>query len=131
MIQDAFKKSVLVVDAVLLMASCLVAWSIWSTDGLVAALVGNALGLANIMIMAWLMGRLASRGDGGRAVYGGLIALKLGGMLGLVALLLWVFQLHAPGFLVGFSALMLALVVASLWSNLGSPAHNPGEQEIG
>ncbi len=122
MVNEAFKKSVLWANAVLGPLAALAAWRLGGIPALTAAVAGNAIGLANLVAMAWLMGRLLAA-ERGRALYGGVIALKLGAVLAIIALLLWALKLHIVGFLLGFSGLVAALVIGSLMASL-APARD-------
>ncbi|MBT9557815.1 MAG: hypothetical protein IV100_17395 [Myxococcales bacterium] len=100
----------------------------------VAALVGNLLGVLNLLGLAWLVGKLlgtAERGGSSKGVYAAILAFKLAAFVGVMALCIKVFELDILGMLFGFSSLVLALVVGSLYSALTLPAADSDESNDG
>lgn len=130
-IDESLKKAVLWANAVLVPLAAFIAWRLGAVPALVASVVGSGVGLANLAAMAWLMGRLVAGGDRGRSVYGGLLALKLGAVLAVIAVLIWALKLNIVGFVVGFSAVMAGLIGGSFVASLGRASGTQEKQEIG
>ena len=124
MSKGSFRTAVLGANGVTLLIASLVAFKLQGTTGLVAAVVGDLAGLLNLAALGWLMSRLLGAASAGsKSAYGALLATKLGLFLGLLAILLWVLELPPLGVMLGFTALVVALVAGSAIHtlNLRSP----------
>ncbi len=125
MTKSGFQGAVLSANVAILALSALAIGKWMGMPAAVAALVGNLLGVLNLLGLTWLVGKLlgtAERGGTNKGVYAAILAFKLGAFVGVMALCIKVFELDVLGMLLGFSSLVLALVAGSLYSALTLPA---------
>lgn len=125
MTKSGFQGAVLSANVAILALSALAIGKWMGMPAAIAALVGNLLGVLNLLGLGWLVGKLlgtAERGGTNKGVYAAVLAFKLGAFVGVMALCIKVFELDVLGMLFGFSSLVLALVVGSLYSALTLPA---------
>ncbi len=125
MTKSGFQRAVLSANVAVLALTALAVGKWMGVPAAVAALVGNLLGVLNLLGLTWLVGKLldtAERGGTSKAVYASILAFKLVAFVGVMALCVKVFELDVLGMLFGFSSLVLALVVGSLYSALTLPA---------
>ncbi len=112
MVKGTFKTTVLVADAVCLLLCVVAAWRLQGGPGVLATVVGNVVGLLNLFAMAWLIDRVVgTASSGGKSAYAGLFAFKLVAFVGVVALLLWALELQPLGLFIGFTGLIVAVLI--------------------
>jgi hypothetical protein len=109
-----FMRSVLWANAIVLALTLPVAWLLAGWPAVTAAFVGGALGFLNIFGIGWLVRRLMNGPmPTSKVVY----ALALGAKFILLAtsvfIAIRVLNLHALGFILGFSSMVLALGIGA------------------
>ena len=105
-----------------------VAWLSGGQTRLVGATVGTIAGLLNLSAMAWLVGKLvSSAASQHKAVYGMLLTLKMGAVLGVLAFVVLVLDTDVIGLTFGLSSVVLSLIVGALLANL---ANAPTDDEV-
>ena len=107
-------RSVLWANAVVLVLSLPIAWFLAGWPAVTAAFVGGLLGFVNIYGIGWLVRRLM---NGPMASSKPAYALALGAKFLLLASAVFVairvLDLHALGFILGFSSMVLALGIGA------------------
>lgn len=91
----------------------LLAFGLGGMDTGVGAAVGAAFGCLNWVGMRWLAQRLLNANDKGRAVWGGLLILKMALTLGAVWAVLATGVVQPIGFAIGLSGLVLGLLAGA------------------
>lgn len=84
--------------------------------------VGGALGVANWYAMRWVADRLVRANDRGKAVWGTLLALKMGALLAITWGILSTGKVDPTGFTIGLSGLVLGALGGALHSATSSRA---------
>lgn len=108
-----FVRFTLMLNALAIAGTLPLAWWLGDNSSLVAALIGGILGMANFGVAAWSVSRLiAASAEGKKAMYGGLIMVKLTVLLAVVFICIHYLALEPVGFTLGYSAMVLALLVA-------------------
>jgi len=108
-----FVRFALMLNALAVAGVLPLAWWLGGNSSLIAALVGGVLGMANFGAAAWSVKRLISASAEGRqALYGLLIVAKLTVLLVVVFVCIRYLLLEPAGFSLGYSAMVLALLIA-------------------
>lgn len=81
-----------------------------------AVAVGAILGGANLWVLGWVARRLMHGDPNARNRAVLVLALKLGALCGVVGLTIWALPVAPIGFLMGFSAAPVGMLLASLGS---------------
>jgi hypothetical protein len=107
----------------------LIAFGIGGMDTGLGALVGAAFGSLNWIGMRWLAQRLMNANSSGRAVWGGLLVLKMALTLGVTWAILATGVVHPLGFAIGLSGLVLGLLLGAFrMATEASTEASPDEQ---
>ena len=86
----------------------------WWPQGAVGVLTGGLLMAANFWMLRVLAFRLAQNGpDGKKIVYGLMLASKMVVVLGIMALLVLVFEIHPVAIAVGMASLFVAICLSA------------------
>ena len=88
-------------------------WWVGQLSSVLGALAGALVGLANVAAGAWLLARLLG-GAGAKGQYGVLLGLKLLLLAASIFVVIRVFGFDGFGVLMGFTAIVVALVFAGL-----------------
>ena len=100
MTKSGFQRAVLSANVAVLALTALAIGKWMGVPAAVAALVGNLLGVLNLLGLTWLVGKLldtAERGGTSKAVYASILAFKLVAFVGVMALCVKVFELDVLG----------------------------------
>lgn len=107
----------LLADAGAMVLVMIAAWFFGQGSTLIGAAIGNVFGLINLAMLAWSVKRVIDKASAGKkAIYGGFIAVKLLIVFGAVFALIVVLEVDAIGFALGYTAVLMALIVAGLVS---------------
>jgi len=87
-----------------------------------SAAIGAGLAVVNWYLLRYLVGRVMSAGSGGKAGVVLLVFLKMGALMGLIALLLFMGVVEPIAFTVGLSALAGGLLFGSILHIAGGTA---------
>lgn len=79
----------------------------------VGTLVGAVVAVANWLALRWVIGRVAKGSARTRAVLMTLLALKMGALMAVCYALIVRFDVHAIGFTVGISSLVVGLLLGA------------------
>lgn len=94
------------------------------------ALLGAAVGVANFLAVRWVGKKILTANDQGKLIYGTLLVVKMGAILGVVWLLLAFTGASPIGFAIGFSGLVVGLLVSAFTSALeGADGDSPSVEE--
>ncbi len=122
---QAFIRFVLMASVAVLAATLPLSWWIGRWPVIIGTIGGYGLGIANFWGMAWLMQRLLF-GPATRDKR--VVGLMLAGKMGLLILIAWlavlVIGLDVYGFVLGFSAVVVALFIGGFWVALGGMEEN-------
>ncbi len=105
----------------------LVALMLGGLDMAIAAVVGGAFSVANWSAMRWVANRILVANDKGRAVWGTLLALKMGISLFVVWAILSTGVIDPIGFVIGLSGLVLGILAGTFHTALS--ASGPSAEE--
>jgi len=105
----------------------LVALVVGGLDMAIAALVGGIFSVSNWTAMRWVAQRLLVANDKGRAVWGTLLALKMGISLVVVWAILSTGSFDPIGFVIGLSGLVLGILAGTFHTAL--TASSPSAEE--
>ncbi|MBX3272925.1 MAG: hypothetical protein KF729_21865 [Sandaracinaceae bacterium] len=87
-----------------------------------AAVVGGAFAVGNWLVMRWLGHRLLVSNERGRAMWGLLLAVKMGVSMALVWAILSTGVIDPIGFVIGLGGLVLGIVAGAFHTMLAAPA---------
>ena len=120
-VASEFQKRIVSVSLFALAAFVPAAWLISGLDGVIGTVGGAVLGLGNVLAMVWLVKRLifGRGGAGSKGILGTLLALKMAFLVGVAWLGIRVLELDVLGFMLGFSAVVLGLLVSGMLTALG------------
>ena len=97
------------------------AWLYNGAASLEGAAIGTSIALLNLVTLTWLVGKLiASAGGQSKAVYGLLLTMKMGAVLGLLAFVILVLEVDIVGLLLGLSSVVMSLIIGGLLANLSA-----------
>jgi hypothetical protein len=102
------------------------AFLVGGLDVFVASAIGAAVSTANWVFLRWLLKRIVRAGIKERRVLMVLLGGKMAIVLSVCWWLLWQFDLHPLGFVVGLSSLAVGIFVGS---TIGAPAAAKAEEE--
>lgn len=113
-----FVLRVSVVIAVVAMAP--LSWLIGEWVGVIGCFSGVIIGMANFYGLAWIVRRLlkVSASEGSKRRVGLLLAVKLVATLALIWLVIFLFGLDIHGFVLGFSAVVMAMLIGGFRASL-------------
>ena len=77
------------------------------------AAIGGLVAVINWLGMRWVGGRLLKASDKGKAIWGTLLAVKMGAILGVVWAILSTGHVDAMGFAIGMSGLVLGILAGA------------------
>jgi len=102
------------------------AWLYNGAASLEGAVVGTCIALVNLVTLTWLVGKMIAGGGGQpKVVYGVLLTIKMGAVLGILALVILVFEVDIVGLFLGLSSVVVSLIIGGLLANW---AANPSEE---
>jgi hypothetical protein len=106
---------VLVFNGVALLLLTIPLWFYGHGPALIGAAIGNGVGVMNLAILAWSVSRAISKASQGRpALWGAVLGAKMLLIFVVLFVLIGVLKIHVVGFAIGFSSLLVGLVVAGL-----------------
>ena len=113
------RRYVLLTNLVMFAIAASLAWLYNGVVSLEGAIVGTCIALVNLFTLTWLVGRLiASAGGQSKAVYGLLLTLKMGAVLGVIAFVILVMNVDIVGLLLGLSSVVTSLIIGGLLASL-------------
>ncbi len=122
-VANDFAKRVVSVSLFALAAFVPAAWWISGLEGVIGSVGGAGLGLANVVAMVWLVKRLVFGNGGARSkgLLSTLLMMKMALLVGVAWLGIRVLELDVLGFVLGFSAVVLGLLVSGVLTALDGP----------
>lgn len=96
----------------------------------IGAMVGGGVAIANWFAMRWVAQRLLNASDQGKAIWGTLLALKMGALLAITWAILSTGVVDPTGFTIGLSGLVLGALGGALHTATSArPADDAATEE--
>ena len=125
---DQFIRFVVAVNVGVAVLAAGVAWLLGSTALGIGAASGGALGVANFYLVAWLVRRMIRPATGWKGIYGVMLAGKFFLLLVILWLAINVLGLDPVGFVLGYSAMVVALLIGGFAYATRTDAAGSGDE---